>query len=433
MKITYRREMKHNYMIIDPESLVWRNYECRMLAANTVEGVLRFQIRQIDDEIRFYYEITSRQPLTRMLEGRSIRSEELRRLVLGISAVLDKMEQYLLREGIVLLEAEHIYVEPESFRIWLCLVPGLNRDFPEDYGKLLEYLLGKVDHQDKDSVILAYGLYQETRKENYGMEDILRLLCPEQEKAGGREADEVREPSGIWEADGARGKTEVWEPKGSRETRNAGEWDGVQETFPEKPKKHSLWSRISGWWAGRGEKKQSRGRKREELPVQVPWEMMFQEEAQPQAIAPSSTFTGAKAVAMPQATAMPRATAMSPVSVLPSATPGQDTVLLADLSQEPVSRLRRLRSLDGETEDIAIAYYPFIIGKQENLVDYLLEKETVSRLHLRIDREGDRYLAQDLNSTNGTTVNGALLDNNETVELQDGMEIRIAKYRFRFE
>ena len=59
MKITYRREMKHNYLIVDPESLTWRNYECRMLAANFIEGVLHFQMRQVDDEIRFYYEITS--------------------------------------------------------------------------------------------------------------------------------------------------------------------------------------------------------------------------------------------------------------------------------------------------------------------------------------------------------------------------------------
>ena len=48
--------------------------------------------------------------------------------------------------------------------------------FSENFGKLLEYLLGKVDHQDKDSVVLAYGLFQESRRENYGMQDILRLM-----------------------------------------------------------------------------------------------------------------------------------------------------------------------------------------------------------------------------------------------------------------
>ena len=114
MKITYRREMKHNYMIIDPEALAWRGYECRMLAANSIDGVLRFQLRQVDDEVRFYYEITSRQPLARLLESQSLRAEQIRELVLGIARVLDRLEQYLLREGSVILEPEYIYVEPES-------------------------------------------------------------------------------------------------------------------------------------------------------------------------------------------------------------------------------------------------------------------------------------------------------------------------------
>lgn len=193
MKISYRREMKHNYLIIVPDDLVWKNYECSMLEENAIEGVLRFQIRQMDDEMRFYYEITSRQPLSRLLENQMVRTAELRSLVLGISAVLDRMEQYLLRESSILLDPDYIYVEPETFRVWLCLVPALERDFPEDYGKLLEYLLGKVDHQDKESVVLAYGLYQETRKENYGMEDILRLLRSQEGEKN------RREQTGIWE------------------------------------------------------------------------------------------------------------------------------------------------------------------------------------------------------------------------------------------
>ena len=55
-------------------------------------------------------------------------------------------------------------------------------------------------------------------------------------------------------------------------------------------------------------------------------------------------------------------------------------------------------------EDILIPYFPFIIGKHEELVDYVLNRSTVSRLHVRIDREGEEYRITDLNSTNGTMV-----------------------------
>lgn len=94
--------------------------------------------------------------------------------------------------------------------------------------------------------------------------------------------------------------------------------------------------------------------------------------------------------------------------------------------------LCRLDALDDALENIMISYYPFIIGKQENLVDYVLDSDTVSRLHMRIDRQGEKYFVQDLNSTNGTTVAGHLLENNESVEIHHGDEICIARCRFRF-
>lgn len=112
---------------------------------------------------------------------------------------------------------------------------------------------------------------------------------------------------------------------------------------------------------------------------------------------------------------------------------GRDTVLLTDLGTEESKNLHRLCSLDGESEDIVLSYYPFIIGKQENLVDYILQKETVSRLHLKIEQIEEEYFIQDLNSTNGTSVAGRMLENNEAARLHPGDEVCIARYRYRFE
>lgn len=58
--------------------------------------------------------------------------------------------------------------------------------------------------------------------------------------------------------------------------------------------------------------------------------------------------------------------------------------------------------------------------------DHILNKETVSRFHLRVDRQGEKYTVTDLNSTNGTMVRGVLLDANETVEVKQGDEVMIA-------
>ena len=86
----------------------------------------------------------------------------------------------------------------------------------------------------------------------------------------------------------------------------------------------------------------------------------------------------------------------------------------------------------GGGEEIALGYFPFLIGKQEGLVDYALKKETVSRLHVRIDRTEDGYEVTDLNSTNGVRVGKKILQANETAEIKPGDELYLAEYGFLF-
>lgn len=392
MKISYQREFKHNYLIIDTTELLWQGYECHMMAQNQIDGILRFQIRQMDDGVRFYYEITSKQPLARILENRSIQTEEIWKLMIGIFGVLERMEAFLLSESSILLEPEYLYVNSDTFRVWLCLIPGLKRKFPEDFSRFLEYLLEKVDHQDKESVVLAYSLYQETRKENYGMEDVMRLLQREKDSQFCQE----------------EGKEEEQEDCKSNQQE--------KEIVRQKESSPSGWKILWEKWKQRLFKRNKR--EKEIVPVRVPWEMMFQEE---ESAYEPEVFKNHQPEAAPKKEG----------KELMSADISQGTVLLADFSTK--SQQRVLRALDSIGTDIPIPYYPFIIGKQENLVDFKLDKETVSRLHLKIDQKEERYFIQDLNSTNGTMLCGRLLENNEEAELFTGDEISIAGYRYRFE
>ncbi|NBH34700.1 FHA domain-containing protein [Clostridiaceae bacterium] len=392
MKISYQREFKHNYLIIDTTELLWQGYECHMMAQNQIDGILRFQIRQMDDGVRFYYEITSKQPLARILENRSIQAEEIWKLMIGIFGVLERMEAFLLSESSILLEPEYLYVNSDTFRVWLCLIPGLKRKFPEDFSRFLEYLLEKVDHQDKESVVLAYSLYQETRKENYGMEDVMRLLQREKDSQFCQE----------------EGKEEEQEDCKSNQQE--------KEIVRQKESSPSGWKILWEKWKQRLFKRNKR--EKEIVPVRVPWEMMFQEE---ESAYEPEVFKNHQPEAAPKKEG----------KELMSADISQGTVLLADFSTK--SQQRVLRALDSIGTDIPIPYYPFIIGKQENLVDFKLDKETVSRLHLKIDQKEERYFIQDLNSTNGTMLCGRLLENNEEAELFTGDEISIAGYRYRFE
>ena len=415
MKISYQREFRHNYLIIDPEELVWQGYESQMLLRNQIEGVLRFQARQTDEKIRFFYEITSKQPLSRILENRCIQTEEIRRLMLGLFGVLERMDTYLLREENIFLEPEYLYVDPDTFRIWLCVIPGLKKNFSENFGKLLEYLLGSVDHQDKESVVLAYGLYQETRKENYGLADLVRML------QGGQ-----RQKEGLIHSQDRNQR--VCEPKDEfsqrgEYIRGEGDYRDEKKSYhgvAEKNRNRQETERKISWkekWKQWKERFFHKSDKEEILPARVPWEMMFQE-------LPSENIQEKE----PSKQGVLKQKGEKESSQTLTA---QGTVLLADFSAGTEQRM--LRALDGEDMDIPILYYPFIIGKQENLVDFKLDQDTVSRLHVKIDKRDDSYWIKDLNSTNGTLLCGKLLENNEEAEIHAGDEICIAQFRYRFE
>ena len=124
VKAGYRREMNHNYMIIEALNADPECYESRMLSGNTIEGLLKFRQKITETGLEFYYEITSKQPLSRLLEGRLISYEEIREILLSAARILSRTEEFLLKEEQILLEPEFIHVEPEHFSLFFCILPG---------------------------------------------------------------------------------------------------------------------------------------------------------------------------------------------------------------------------------------------------------------------------------------------------------------------
>ena len=81
---------------------------------------------------------------------------------------------------------------------------------------------------------------------------------------------------------------------------------------------------------------------------------------------------------------------------------------------------------------IALKDFPFTVGQMAGYADYLLEDSSVSCLHAKFSKgeSGDNVCMTDLNSLNGTYVNGMRLEPNESIGIHPGDEIRIGKIAF---
>ena len=74
----------------------------------------------------------------------------------------------------------------------------------------------------------------------------------------------------------------------------------------------------------------------------------------------------------------------------------------------------------------------FIIGKLKGKVNLVLDLPPVSRIHAGIERRDGKYFLTDLNSTNGTFLNGERLEANEYRQLRSGDEIYFAGAGYYF-
>lgn len=523
MEVTYRREMKHNYLIIEPEEAGYDSYEMHMLAVNGIEGLLKFHIKQVDNRKFYYYEITSKQPLSRILEYHSMGGEELRKLIGGIAQTLGRLESYLLQEKQIILEPEYIYVEPERFSVFLCLVPGRQGRFPEEMTGLLQYLLGKVNHQDKECVVMAYGLYQESLKENYGMDDLLEILG---KASKDKETEAEDEDMGYEEMSGmeTENKGERNGEAGSRKVGNRGAGNiGSRETGGRGAGNREAGSRGSGTKGtenretGNTELRNKKGQDRNTESENPDWLTGFLPSEEPPVFSSphrfkeetgeAGSYDGGSEKTRELVSLIVRGAAASILAMAGTAavlwlafgaegiwkfwyaaaiagilailavfmgagkrvsvlreeiykkeeqwrqqeeihdwqmifdeeaekkeTKEEEEIFQTVLLTEPGPEkdIRYLRAAGPGAEDITIAYVPYLIGKQEGLVDWVLDSDTISRIHARIDREGDEYRISDLNSTNGTSVNGRLLETNETAVLKRGDKVLIAEFAFIF-
>ena len=82
-------------------------------------------------------------------------------------------------------------------------------------------------------------------------------------------------------------------------------------------------------------------------------------------------------------------------------------------------------------EQISLADLPCVVGKMHDFVDQVLDDSSVSRMHARfsVDHEG-KMTVRDLNSTNGTWLNGERLMPNESRVIRQGDHVRLGSMEF---
>lgn len=420
-------------MVIHSE-MKWNDtYTMRMISGNKIPGLLEFQEKQLDGVSMFYYDITSKQPLIRLLERRKMAGNEIHTLVSDLILVLKRMERYLLDEQRICLKAEYIYIDPETCHGSFCMIPGYQSDFSKEFFDFAQYILDHVDHSDGEAVVLAFSIFRESRKENFGVADIERCLEKGLTKAETPKIQEVKPgevhmeersqfceqeaafPSIYDEKENDRSKQKILGvcvivgmaviPIGCTGLFGIHflmQWKWVMAAFEILAATVGV---IAYYFLNNDVKSELQPEDETEFELKE-WVWEVDEDCETEQRLQSAGALGSEEEDDLQ------------------------TVLL--ISQTELSHNRKLISLSNRKE-IPVDYFPFLIGKNKDMVDTCLNEPGISRLHAKLEREGADYYITDLNSTNGTKINGVLLGANEKKQIHIGDELDFAGILFRFQ
>lgn len=310
MEAIYKRELDHNYLVLEQEKFE-DHYQVGMMLRNKIPGLLECSLSRMDKTAAFFYEITSKQNLRLVLERRHLKASELHGLLEQLLLTAQRCEEYLLDTAQLLLDPDYIYLDPDQWEISFCFFPFYKAEKENELLGLAEYLLDRLDKQDADAVALGYEFYRMAGEENASLEQVLS----------------------------------AW--KKEKEIMEEAELPGTRQEIRTEPE------------------------------IEI---------SQPAA--------------------------------------GGETVFLKRASG------LILHSENPIYPSMEITSDQFLIGKKKDAVDGWLKARGISRLHGKISKEEGTYYLTDLNSTNGTFLNGGRLEVNEKARIRQGDIVGFADVKY---
>lgn len=180
MKVEYIREICDCFMQIVPENEAW-DYRMKMIENNHPEGFLKMTVRTVDGVNRMLYRISSCVAMEDYLIKKDFSWEDMNNLIKSFMAVFDSVENYMMDYDGVILNPEHIYTDGRG-KWMFAYYSGKETNFYEDIKLLFEYIIRHVDHKDVRGVTAAYGIYKRICEGNINPENLFDMEIVEEEE-----------------------------------------------------------------------------------------------------------------------------------------------------------------------------------------------------------------------------------------------------------
>jgi len=228
LNISYERDYKNNYLVIENSRVISDSYQLRMIVKNNIKGLLKCKERLVNGEGMICYEITSKQSVKNIFGNRIIGFSDLKLLFSRLKQLTENIHKYILSSDDIILSPDYIFIDMESNEYYFLYHPFNDGD--NMISDLFEFLTNNLDNEDTDAAELVYQAMDMAQTPNTGLDDILERM----------------------------GKYLLEEKETNVETQKQSsfiEFDEEEENICEDEKELSIWDKLKEFLFGKKENK----------------------------------------------------------------------------------------------------------------------------------------------------------------------------------
>ncbi len=433
MQTQFTKEGYDKYMILPWEGEWQTGYESTLFQFHEVPHFLKYEVRQLNGTVTLYYHLQYHTTLASVMEPLTFSYERVENMIASMAAGMKILEEYLLEPYGIIWDCSNIFIDVETGRLQFCYYPASDREHGNIRGVLTQ-ILQRIDKKQDAIVLLIMRFYDVVTEDTINVERLEPFLRNPKSKS--------QIPNFIERRKEMVNREDEEKEELEREKRH-------QETELEMTKKEKISKKQ---WLGRGmiillilaDGILFAGLVTEQLSL---YYMKF-------------LFAGMILLIVVTICCMQQEeetlddimeeyferTAQKPVQITGTTEDsdkynktgeemGETSLLVEnevhDIVEEHQPREWMLKSMkEGRYPDIHFSNGNIVIGSMADGCTYLLKERGVSRLHAKIMEKADGMYLLDLNSTNGTFLNGEMIEPGKDYKIEEGDMVAFAKCEF---
>lgn len=444
------------FLVLTKEGLTVKQlleFQIEMISQNKIAGIVKLEVKQLDSNVKLCYHVNGLISLTNYLKRQTISKFEFTEILDNILSILFGCKNYLLNDNSFILEEDFIYINPKSKQISLIYWPlEIECNVTQEFRSFVVNLLINTATIDTNDNYVQLVLNQ-IKADQCGLAEFREQLITI--TGNGQQALWPAEESSVPAGEEVPGPATE---KGKEEDRRNsvklpdGEWSKL------KIRKtvliiSAILSVICAGVSILPVEFQVLTTRLDRATAIVFGLSLASLLALISILALTKKNKAVRTVVVNTASEMSARAANCPLpknSLSPVVIEGKgpeeaiiftdekvstETALLDDQTMETALLsdccLPHLKSVIGE-ESIVIDKAKFTVGRQEEISDHVINNKNIGRLHAQISCLNNNYYITDMDSTNGTFVNGSRILSNKQYLLNNNDKVALANLEYLF-